>query len=320
MKALQTIRRLYSTCPSVAMPAQKMMNAYQEIIYTPESALPVIAWNITETSRLIEGSSDILIKTIDKIADNVFLLERPVIQGALQIMLNETTRLLTETRYTKEKEEVFYPKSLEEHLIQFAESYFRYNPLCRSIRKKLSDPNTPVRFYERLDMYTWAFKMHHDDVWDFALDRSMPRFPDEVTHYVKHQRFIILMDLLRRTYESYPPNITFFNDEMRVIELMFGKTSLSARKSQKLVRGALNSLLYGCEDYAHVEETIDRLQKDSGVVSEYLKLISGDIRRHEREYGFALPSSFVPDPAYFTIHTSFRDKVLNNLRASREKS
>lgn len=81
-------------------------------------------------------------------------------------------------------------------------------------------------------------------------------------------------------------------------------------------------MLYGCENYAHVEETINRVREEKDSVSKSLKEISGDIRRHEKEYGFSLPNDFVPKPDYFTIillHISFRDRALNSVRSGNEK-
>lgn len=321
MKDLKTIRMLQWMRAVKRVPAQNMLRAFQHINTAPEAAIPVIAWNITKTTRLIERSSDVLNKTFDVLASNTDLLKKPIIVGALHIMVNETARLLTSTSSTEEKAMMFYPKSLDERLLPFARSYLGYNRTSYLLKTKISDPNEPfIRFYEGPPLSTTFFgEQDYRHIVECALDPKIIKFDENLSEYVVHFRQQIVNELVRGSFTIYPPNLSFFNEQLRIIELMFSKTNLSAKESQQLLRGALNSVLYGAEDYEFVDRTINDLQRDKEVVSQSLRMISRDIRRHGRNYGFAFQRSFVPSDADFTINTSFCRMVLGKVSSDRCK-
>ena len=321
MKDLKTIRMLQHMRAAKRIPAQNMLKAFQHINTEPENSVSVIAWNLTKTPTLIGRSSVILTKTFDTLARNTDLLKKPIVLGALQIIVNEAAVLLTNSVPTVEKTQIFYPKLFDYSLLPFAEKYFRRNRISLSIRKTISNPNELyVRFYKGAPFSTDFFGLqYHSDVVEAALDTSVVKFDENMSEYVVHFAQHIVNDLIRGSFVTYPPNLAYFNEQLRIIELMFSKTALSAEESQKLLRGALNAALYGCEDYTHVEETLELMQKDKVEVSKGLKLISRDIKKHGKKYGFGVTESFVPNATDFVIHTSFKDRVLNNVRSDRGK-
>jgi hypothetical protein len=320
MKAFGILCRRYSsTCPTIVIPTKNIIVAFQHIRSIPEIAIPTIAWNITTMPHLLERGAAVLTDTLDILSRSVALLKKPIILGALQVIVNESAVLLTDSISTIEKKQLFYPRSFNAGLIPFAEKYFRHNKISLSIRETLSNPNEMyVRFYKKTPVSTDYFgKYWHKEIVESALDPKVVKFEEPMSDYVMFYRFRILNDLVRGSFVTYPSNLAYFNEQLRIIELMFSKTALSAEESQNLLRGALNAALYGCEDYAHVEETIELVQKEKDEVSKGLKRISKDIELHGKKYGFALPQSFVPNATDFVIHTSFKDRVLSNVRSER---
>jgi hypothetical protein len=298
-----------------ALTANNIEKAFGYINTDPNNSIPSVACNIMDTLRLTEGTSKYLTGTFKHIADNIELLKSPIVLGSLQVLTNETGRLLTTTGYLEGRDAIFYPKSLERSLIPFVERYFKHNFVSSSLKSRLSNPNQlSVTLYEKTPVSTQYFgKYWHSEIIENTLDPKVVKFEEPMSNYVLVYRFRILRDLVRGSFVTYPPSLAYFNEQLRIIELMFSKTALSAEESQKLLRGALNAVLYGCEDYAHVEETIELVQKDKGKVSKGLKRIIKDIELHGKKHGFAFPQTFVPNSEYFVIHTSFRDKVLNNV-------
>lgn len=310
-------KKLIGTIMDGRTNALRRMKPALRSLHKPD-AHATFAHNLDVSLDLTEETAESLIRLLNFTSARPSILRDRLVAGSLERTFIDTVVRLATTKHFNDGVTVYYPKVPCDRIFSFLGHFYPKHVSASILQRKLFEPEDFLDINREVPFCSNSFgPFYHSEIIEATLDPKVEKFDDCMTGYVEFYRYEILNDLVRRSFITFPADLAYFNEQLRVVALMFSKMDMPAEKSQRLFREALNTVLYGCKEYAQITEVVQKLQSEQEKVSEDLSFISHGIQDYVKNHWPLISQSFVPDPKIFNIHTSFKDKVLNNIRSDR---